>query len=53
MLPAPAFVIKIVLGLFDEALICSQRALSTVLQDAGFHFSYGDIDAALDEIVEG
>jgi uncharacterized protein len=51
MLPTPAFVIKTVLGELGEALICSQRARPAVLQDAGFHFQYGDIDSALDEIV--
>ncbi len=51
MLPTPTFVIKTVLGEFGEALICSQRAEPKVLQDAGFHFTYGDIDNALDKIV--
>jgi hypothetical protein len=51
MLPTPTFVIKTVLGEFGEALICSQRGCPAVLQDAGFHFQYGDIDSALDEIV--
>jgi hypothetical protein len=51
MLPTPAFVIKTVLGEFGEALICSQRGCPAVLQDAGFHFQYSDIDSALDEIV--
>jgi uncharacterized protein (TIGR01777 family) len=51
MLPTPTFVIKAVLGEFGEALICSQRGCPAVLQDAGFHFQYGDIDSALDEIV--
>ena len=53
MLPTPGFVIKTVLGEFGEALICSQRALPVVLQNAGFHFAYGEIDSALDEIVKG
>ena len=51
MLPTPTFVIKTVLGEFGEALICSQRGCPAALQDAGFHFQYGDIDSALDEIV--
>ncbi|MGB3212516.1 MAG: TIGR01777 family oxidoreductase [Desulforhopalus sp.] len=53
MLPTPSFVIKTILGEFGEALICSQRALPSVLQDAGFHFSYGEIDSALNEIIAG
>ncbi len=53
MLPTPAFLIKTVLAELGEALMCSQRAHPAVLLRAGFHFKYGDIDDALDEIVKG
>lgn len=53
MLPAPSFMMETVLGEFGKALICSQRAQPAVLQKAGFHFTYEDIDSALDEIVQG
>lgn len=52
MLPIPRFVIKTVLGEFGEALICSQRGQPDVLQKAGFHFEYGEIDRALNEILK-
>ncbi len=52
MLPTPAFVLKTVLGDLGEALLCSQRVQPSVLDAAGFDFIYGDIDSALDEIVE-
>ncbi len=52
MLPTPAFVLKTVLGDLGESLLCSQRAQPAVLEEAGFDFIYGDIDSALDEIVE-
>ncbi len=50
MLPVPEFVIKTMAGEFGEALICSTRAQPAVLMDAGFAFTYGTIDSALDEI---
>ncbi len=52
MLPTPSCLIKSALGDLGKALICSQRAHPTVLQDAGFQFTYADIDSALDEIVQ-
>jgi hypothetical protein len=52
MLPAPAFIMKTMFGDFGEALLCSQRVQPNVLQNAGFQFTYGDIDSALDEIVQ-
>jgi hypothetical protein len=53
MLPTPAFVMKTVLGELGAALICSQRAQPAVLLNAGFQFTYGEIDSALAQIVEG
>lgn len=53
MLPTPAIVMRTVLGEFGKALLCSQRTQPAVLQNAGFQFTYGDIDSALDEIVQG
>jgi hypothetical protein len=53
MLPAPAFMMKTMLGEFGEALLCSQRVQPAVLQNAGFRFAYGEIDSALNEIVQG
>ena len=52
ILHMPRFVIKTVLGEFGEALICSQRAKPSVLEDAGFCFEFGEIGMALNEIVK-
>ena len=50
VLPAPAFMIKFVLGEFGTVLLGSQRAVPQKLESAGFTFRYPDIDAALGEI---
>ncbi len=52
MLPVPEFVIKTVAGEFGEALICSMRVQPAVLMDAGFSFTYGTIERALEEIAQ-
>ena len=52
-LPAPSFMIKLVLGEFGEVLLASQRAVPKRLSEAGFTFTYPDLDAALEEIVKG
>jgi len=51
VVPAPAFVVRLVLGEFGRVLLCSQRARPAKLTEAGFEFAYPDLDAALDEIV--
>lgn len=51
VLPAPAIAVKTVLGEFGRVLLCSQRAIPEVLENAGFTFTFPDIDSALDEIV--
>jgi NAD dependent epimerase/dehydratase family enzyme len=51
-MPAPAFMIKLVLGEFGKVLLCSQRAVPRRLTNEGFTFTYPDLDAALEEIVE-
>ncbi|KJS01328.1 MAG: epimerase [Desulfobulbaceae bacterium BRH_c16a] len=48
----PAFVMKRLLGEFGKSMICSQRVQPAVLQKAGFPFAYGDLDSALEEILE-
>jgi uncharacterized protein len=50
-MPAPAFMIKLVLGEFGEVLLDSQRAVPAKLTAAGFTFQYPDLEAALGEIV--
>jgi len=51
VMPAPAFLIKLVLGEFGQVLLGSQRALPKKLTEAGFRFQYADLDSALEEII--
>jgi uncharacterized protein len=52
LLPAPAFLIKLLLGEFGRSLLNSQRVVPEKLQNAGYRFTYPDIKSALDEIVK-
>ena len=50
VVPAPA--LRVALGGFaDEGVLVSQRVLPARLEDAGFPFTYADIDSALSAIV--
>jgi uncharacterized protein (TIGR01777 family) len=51
-MPAPAFMIKLLLGEFGQSLLNSQRAVPEKLEDLGFQFKYADMDSALREIVQ-
>jgi uncharacterized protein len=53
IMPAPAFVIRMALGEFGDALLSSQRAVPERLQKLGFAFRYPDLRSALSEIVDG
>jgi uncharacterized protein (TIGR01777 family) len=46
VLPAPAFVLRAVLGEFAGDILASDRLLPTVLTDAGFTFDHPDVDTA-------
>lgn len=50
-MPAPAFMIKLLLGEFGQTLLSSQRAVPDKLEKLGFKFKYADLDSALGEIV--
>jgi len=50
-MPAPAFLVKLVLGEFGKVLLGSQQVRPAKLEKAGFKFHYPDIDSALEEIV--
>jgi hypothetical protein len=50
-MPAPAFMIRMVLGEFAEVLLGSQRAIPQKLQEHRFVFHYPDIEAALQAAV--
>ena len=47
----PAFVLKLVAGEMGGAMLSSQRAVPAKLEQAGFSFTYPELDKALKEIV--
>ena len=49
-MPAPAFMIKLVLGEFGSVILEGQKVIPRRLKDAGFVFTYPDIDKALQNI---
>ena len=51
-MPAPAFMIKLVLGEFGSVILEGQRVLPRRLLKEGFMFQYPDIDKALQSIVQ-
>ena len=51
-LPAPGFMIEIILGEFGSVLLKGQRVIPRRLLDAGFRFSYPEIDEALHSIIK-
>jgi uncharacterized protein (TIGR01777 family) len=50
-MPAPGFMIKLVLGEFGSVILEGQRVIPKRLLDSGFTFQYPDIDKALRTIV--
>ncbi len=50
-LPAPAFMIKLLLGEFGSVLLKGQRVIPRRLLDAGFSFRYPEIEKALVRII--
>ncbi len=51
LLPAPEFMMRLVLGEFADALLTGQRVLPKKLLDAGFKFHFPDIDRALEDLL--
>lgn len=52
-LPAPGFMLKLVLGEFGSILLKGQRVLPRKLLQAGFPFSYPEIERALRQVIRG
>ena len=52
VMPAPAFVMRLVLGEFAGTLLGSQRAIPEKLLSSGFSFQYTDIGGAIRNIVK-
>lgn len=50
-MPAPAFAIKLVFGEMSTVVLDGQRVLPTCLQEMGFEFKYGELEAAFRELV--
>lgn len=50
-LPAPGFMIRLILGEFGSVLLEGQRVIPRRLLDAGFQFKYPQIDEALKNII--
>jgi uncharacterized protein (TIGR01777 family) len=51
-MPAPAFMIKLVLGEFGSVILQGQRVVPGRLLKKGFTFQYPDIDKALQSIIQ-
>ena len=51
-LPAPGFMIELILGEFGSVLLRGQRVIPRRLLDASFKFRYPDIEAALKSVIE-
>ena len=52
-LPAPAFVMRLVLGEFGRSLLQGQKVLPRALTESGYLFTYPELQPALKEIVGG
>lgn len=50
-MPAPGFMIRLILGEFGDVLLQGQRVLPQCLINGGFKFRYPDIEAALRDII--
>lgn len=50
-MPAPGFMIKLVLGEFGSVILEGQRAIPKVLLDNGFQFEFPTIDEALEDLL--
>jgi len=51
-MPAPGFMVKLVLGEFGSVILEGQKVIPKRLLDSGFTFQYPEIDKALQGIVE-
>jgi uncharacterized protein (TIGR01777 family) len=51
VLPAPEFMMRLVLGEFADALLTGQRVIPKKLLEAGFKFNFSTIEAALKDLL--
>ncbi|MFZ2087009.1 MAG: TIGR01777 family oxidoreductase [Desulfobaccales bacterium] len=52
-MPAPAFMMRLVLGEFADVILTGQKAVPKKLLAAGFQFTYPTIDEALQNLLSG
>jgi uncharacterized protein len=52
VLPAPTIALRLALGQMAGEILGSQRALPTVLSEAGFTWEHPDLDAAMEWLVQ-
>ena len=52
-MPAPGFMIRLILGELGSSLLCSQHSVPRVLLKHGFIFEYPDIRDAIQNLVQG
>jgi len=50
-MPVPAFMLRLIQGEFADEILFSKRVLPKRLEQAGFAFSYPDIQSAMNELV--
>lgn len=50
-MPLPRFVLQGLMGEMADVLLASQRVVPNVLKAAGFKFSFGELDDALDDLI--
>jgi len=50
LMPAPAWLLRTMLGEFADVLLYSQRAIPAKAQQAGFEFKYAELSAALADL---
>ncbi len=53
MFHAPGPALKLILGGFGASLLASHRMVPARLQELGFEFRYGELSAALTELLAG
>jgi uncharacterized protein (TIGR01777 family) len=51
-MPAPAFIIKLLMGELGSALLESQKAIPEHLEALGYSFLFPDVESALDDILK-
>ncbi len=52
-LPAPAFMIKLVLGEFGSVILKGQRVVPRRLLESGFTFQHPEVDKAIEKVLRG